>query len=224
MNNPKDDVFSFLGRLFGSTFVKQTNFGQPHDNRNFYALLGILAFVGSEAVKIVFRKNFGMTRLAWVRYVLCILCFAIISAVSFYMVSSNYDFAKKSASPNAHLSSGIIFAVLAITVLIKGIKDANKNVNLHNDGDSNVLGFLRKEGWKLTTIQNFAEPMLTLLIGIFLLTYDYFGGSAIIFCAISSWLGVLFDKFFQPSSMEDDLNNLNNNHKRKAQYKKAQNA
>ena len=226
MNNSRDDVFSFLGRIIGKNIVDSSNFDRRNDSgvRASFAMLGILAFVGYEAVKITYRKNFGMTPLAWLRFVLCLLCFAGASVASFFWANSTDDFAKGAATPNAHIASGIFFAALTLILLVKGIKGASKTVDKNYNGDSNVLKFLMKEGWSQKKIQYLAEPLLTLVIGLVFCTYNYFAGAAIMFCALSSWASILFEAFFPSHSIDDDANNMNQKHTRKTHFRKAQNA
>jgi hypothetical protein len=209
MSNARDDFFSLFGRIVGQNILESDDPKKTGDLKVPLAVIGVLAFVGNEAVKVLFRRNFTFSPLGWIRMVICVLCFGGISAISFVCVNSKESFALKSASPDAHLASGVFFAILAITVLIKGLKHADKHSLYEYSGDSVLLSFLKKDNWKEPYIQNFAEPFLVLAIGISFTFFDYFAGTTIIFCALSVWANALFDMFFKASSMEEDTDRLN---------------
>lgn len=220
MSSARDDIFSLIGRFFLRNAVEPDSKGETSDMRPMLALIGILGFVGNEAVKILFRRNFGMSLMAWVRVVICTLCFAILSIVSFVAVTTPEEF-NNAGTKGGHLFSGFLFAILTFAVLIKGIMQFNKKADPAYSGESNILGFLSEDGWRKKTIQNLFEPVFVLTVGITLCLFDYIGGSAIIFCALSVWLNALFDLLFSASSLEENMDDLNSSHHRKGQFNKA---
>ncbi len=217
MSNVKDEIFSHLGRQFWESINKSNEKGQDNALKDSLVIVGILAFTGYEAVKVLFRKNYTLTTLGIVRLVLCFLCFVGISIISFYCIDSTDNFAQVSASSRVHIFSTGFFAILAAVVLIKGFVSGKKVQGEEYNGDSNVLAFLK---WKKPIIQNFAEPALVLTIGITYLFFDYLAGGALIFCALSVWFNMVFEMFFSTRSMEDNVKDLNKVHDRKTKFNK----
>lgn len=179
-------------------YVEET---KSSDTRFMLAVAVILTFLGHESVRILFRKNFGMTPLGWVKMVLCVLCFSGISIFSFTMVNSQDSFALEYGTPDSHFITGILYAILAITILCKGILDRNKT-DKHYEGDSDVLGFLSKNQ---ALVKYLYEPLLILIIGLAACLFDLMGGIPVIFCALSVWGYVLFEAFFQHPTLENSV-------------------
>ena len=213
MSNIKDNSFNHLlshaAKSYVDTFDEKN---KTADLKLALTIIGILAFVGYEAVKVLYRKNFGMTTGSFIRLGICFLCFGGIAAISFSCMNSDSSFATESGTSDSHLVVGIIYSVLAFTVLIKGIVSRNRKDNF-TSGYSNVLGFLLKEGWSESLVQNLAEPLLTLSIGIAVCMFDLLGGVPLIFCAISTWANLAFEKFFPDNSLKAKVNQLNANSK-----------
>jgi len=186
------------------------------------AIVGILFFVGYEAIKILFRTNFGMSKSAMIRLALCFLSFSGIAAISFSCINSTDNFATESGTPDTHLVMGIIYSVLAVTLLIKSIAYRNKQ-NDESEGDGGLLSFLmkkpnQKEGWEQSSVQNIAEPLLAIAIGTAFCFVDLLGGIPIVFCAISAWANVLFGQMFKNHSLQQKVNKLNTDSKPKSNF------
>ena len=82
-----------------------------------------------------------------------------------------------------------------IFLSIKAISQRGKNEQIHPSyrGDSYVLGFLEKRGWTQAKIQNVAEPLLVLSIGVLLSVYNILLGIPLIFSALSVWIHYAYE-------------------------------
>jgi hypothetical protein len=189
---------------------------QSADDRLMIIILGILVFVGREAVNVVFRRNFGAAGINVPRLILCSILFTSISVLAFFQVDSTDEFATETGTSDSHFITGMLYIIMALYVLIKGIvhrTKAIKNGNFSNyRGDSYLLGFLKKDGWKQQTIQNMAEPLLTLAIGSCLCFYDLLAGIPLIFCAVSVWGYFLMQWLFMGNNMQHNVENINRQH------------
>lgn len=198
MKNSNDMFTSLVGQA-GKTLLDSTN-EKNHSAqiKLFLALLGIFIFVGAEGIKVFFRKNFGKEGISLTRVIICFLSFIGISAISFSLIDDS------SSKLGSQLSFGIMgsfYVFVAFYILFKGIqakKESRTNTHLYDDykGDSILLDFLIKEGWKQSTVQNVAEPVATILVGIFLTFFNYIWGIPLFFCAISLWLNQLVEYIF----------------------------
>jgi len=171
--------------------------GQISQRRSDLAFLALLAFVGEEAVQIIFRKNFGKGGLDPIRIIVCFLLFEII-AVAFFLTGLFADDSLEviGSRLSFFLASGF-YAVLGFIILLKGIrgiKEAKEDYLL--SGESAFLSFLTKDGWSHSKIQNIAEPVLTLAIGVFFLLINIPWGIPIIYCALSVWACKVIDSIF----------------------------
>lgn len=218
MSAVKDEGFNHLLNKIAANIPDSIDGKKSGGFKITLAILGILAFIGNEAVKVLFHKNFGMTKAAFIRLALCFFCFAGISVISFISIYSTDNFAKDYGTPDSHLIMGIVYSVLAFTILIKGITGRN-TYDEHYVGDSNLLGFLKKEGWwNQERIQNLAEPLLVITLGTTICFFDLIGGLPLIFCAVSTWANMLFEMIFQNSSLQARVNKLNTQSKPKSDF------
>ncbi len=207
-----DDLFNnFVAHgarnLIDSTDDKNT----AAQTRLMLTLLGILAFVGIEAVKVVFRKNFGRKGISMVRIVLCSLIFAFIAASAFNTWSEGQTGDMDEAGNHASfLAVTVFYSILAFFVLVKGIIEKVKavrstTVNPYYRGESSLLNFLVKEGWSQNRVQNLAEPLLALGMGVFLASVNLMWGLPLMFCAASVWCYALVEVLFGSSHVTETL-------------------
>lgn len=199
--------------------------GEENGSAIFRLLLticGILIIVGAEAVKIVYRKNFGVAGFDIFKLIACVLCLGGVSALAFEQVNSFDNFALESGTNTTHFITGILYALLALYVLVVGIvhavKAAKDNQHANYNGESNLLGFLLKEWRSEEAIQYGAEPVLTIAIGIFLLGFNKLAGWPIIFCGISVWVNYLIEAFLGGQSSRQTAEKLNQQYNQTEQF------
>lgn len=204
-----DDVF----KKISGEVVK--NYLEPSDNKSantrfWYALLGVLFFVGSEAVKVIFRKNFGKKGIDTTRIVLCSIVFILIGVFAFFLSkSNNHSFAAENQTE--FLIAAIFYIILSVYVLVKGfgaIEKAQKNDNAapNYKGDSELLSFLITEGGNQSTVQNLAEPFLLIVLGLFLASFNFLLGLPLMFCGVSVWVEQVLEKIFGVNQVQETLN------------------
>ncbi|MCW5921441.1 MAG: hypothetical protein KIS77_03800 [Saprospiraceae bacterium] len=165
-----------------------------------WVILAMLAFVGEEAVQVIFRRNFGPGGLSGLRIVVCFILFELI-AVIFFLLNLYADGSSKIiGSPESFAWAGVFYFILGFIVLRNGLKGIAKARNSNRPykfvGESAVLSFLKKDGWSENKIQNLAEPILTLAVGIFLSFINILWGIPIIYCALSVWACMVMDAIF----------------------------
>lgn len=205
-----DDVFESLGGSFFKYLIDSTDDkNKSAQMRLMLVAMAILAFVGVEAVKVIFRNNFGSKGLSLFRVILSAIAFGVITGVSYTMWMENSSDMREFGSPMSFIMTACFYALLTIFVLVKGIvqktKKPNDEVHPQYRGDSVLLGFLMKEGWSQAKVQNLGEPLLTLALGIFLSAVNLIWGIPIIFCAISVWLHLIMEAIFGVSQVRDVL-------------------
>lgn len=204
-----DDVF----KKISGEVVK--NYFEPSDNKKantkfWYALLGVLFFVGSEAVKVIFRKNFGKKGLDTIRLILCSIALILIGGSAFFLSKSS-KYAFDSDSQTWFIVAAVFYVILGIYTLVKGLGDIakagqNNNAATNYKGDSNLLGFLVTEGYTQSKVQNMAEPFLLIAVGVFLSSFSFILGLPLIFCAVSVWVEQMIEKIFGVNQVEETLN------------------
>ena len=205
-----DDIFESLGGIFFKNLIDSTNEkNSAAQTRLILAGIALLTFVGAEAVKILFRNNFGSKGINLLRAFLCLVGFGLISAgcIAAWFQSDSPDL-EQIGSPKSFLLAGIFYAILGIYVFAKAIVQkarAKDLVHPQYRGDSYLLSFLMKSGWSQAKVQNLAEPLLTLAIGIFPTPVNLLWGIPLLFCALSVWLHQLFELIFGVSHVRDVL-------------------
>ncbi len=205
-----DDVFESLGGSFFKYLIESTNKGNNTAAiRLALVICALLAFVGVEAIKIIFRNNFGSKGLNLFRVILSSIAFGIIAGTTFAFL---HDAAPEKVidfgGPSSFMMGGGFYIFLSIYVLVKGIIEKRKpNNQLHPQyrGDSILLGFLMKGGWSQAKVQNLAEPIFTFSIGVLFLAINPIWGLPLIFCAISVWLHLVMEAVFGISKVRDVL-------------------
>lgn len=156
---------------------------------------------GAEAVKVIFRKNFKKDSIDLLSVGIACFCFAGISAFSFWQMSkteSDVDYFR-----------GAIYAAVTLFVVWQGVAKHAKSsdTNPNPDGESDLLGFLYKDGVSSTQIQYVYEPIVLLSVGIFYCFFDIWGGVPLIGCGVSVWVkwavnSILLDNRIQKSINE----------------------
>lgn len=210
-----DQLFNQLGGSFFRYLIDSTDDkNKGAQTRLMLVAIGLLAFVGVEAVKVVFRKNFGTNGISILKLVIASIAFGLISFAAFGIYGSESIEDSEFGSQDSFLYMAIFYAFFTIYILFKGVTEkgrANNNVHENYRGDSSILGFLIKEGWTQAKVQNLAEPLFTLALGVFLMAINIFWGLPLIFCAISVWLNLLIESFLGLDKVRDTLSNMGYN-------------
>jgi hypothetical protein len=194
------------------------NGGNPASNRMAWTILAMLSFVGEEAVQIVFRKNFGIGGLSVLRIVVCFLLFELVAVLCFFLGTHPMESRAVIGSSASFTWAGMFYVVLGFIVLIKGFMGMAKAKKSNRfdkfTGESAILSFLGKDGWSQSRIQNVAEPVLTLAVGVALSFVNILWGVVIIYCGISVWACKVMDAIFlepsdpQPTSQQQQGRNF----------------
>ena len=192
-----NDLFGLLLRIILKNTFNPNHSGNPNDkkaeNELTLAAIGILAFVGADAMKVIFRANFGSQGLSLFRVVLAFIAFLMVAASGIICFGDpEFDLDPRLGSHESYIIVSIFYVFLAFYVLIKGIKHkkGSSTLNIHPDyaGDSILLsGLIKKDGWSQRSVQNWAEPFFILTLGGLLTAINFMWGIPIIFCALSIW-------------------------------------
>lgn len=202
-----DDVFDSLsGSFFKYLIDSEDDKNKSAQTRLMLVAIAILAFVGVEAVKVVFRKNFGSKGLSLFRVILSAVAFILLAWLALEMMADP-DAAEVGTQASFKYAAGF-YVLFALYILVKGIIEKvkpNSSVHAQYRGDSILLGFLMKAGWSQAKVQNLAEPLFTFAIGLFLSAVNPIWGLPIVFCAISVWLHLIMEAVFGISQVRDVL-------------------
>lgn len=204
-NLPERMIWPLLKELMKQNDPNGSNKPDPNSQmRTQLFAFGILAFIGEEAVQVVFRKNFGAKGLSRWRIVLCFILFELIAITCF--VTSQIKDALPIASPASSILSGFFYLILGIYVIRKGWSDwkeaqNNTQVHPHFAGESNLLSFLLKDGWSQSKVQYLAEPILVIAIGVLFCGINPFWGVPLIYCGISVWVCAVVEAIFSEPAL-----------------------
>ena len=206
-----DDVFKKLSGEVVKNYIESTDEKNEKANMLFwYSLLGVLFFVGSEAAKVIFRKNFGKKGIGTTKLLLCSIVFILIGIFAFFLSKSN-NHSLVVENQTEFLIAAVFYIILGVYVLVKGLGAVEKAKN--NDsaapnykGDSELLSFLITEGVQQNTVQNLAEPFLLIVLGLFLASFNYILGIPLIFCGVSVWVEQVLEKIFGVNQVQETLN------------------
>lgn len=169
-----------------------------------------LIYAGVEVVKLLFRKNFGKQGVSMFRVVLCAIAFFALAGFC-YVASTDYTYELESlGTKESFFYASIFFLFLGLIVFIKGILSKvknNENVPPIYRGDSSVLGFLIKGGWSQSLVQDLAEPLFFLALGVYLLSFNFIWGLPVIFSAVSTWLHLGIESVFGFFDERSELSN-----------------
>lgn len=171
-------------------------------------ILAILLFVGAEAVKVVFRTNFGSKSINPYKLVLCAACFLAMGLFSISVIYEN-EFLISNFGLFSFIATGIFYIFLSLFILIKGFRQ-KKNAERSSDfseyeGNSYILSFLADEGWPQKKIKTLAEPLLCIAVGFFFSPINPFLGIPIIFCGLSVWLYQVIENIWGLNPVKNTL-------------------
>lgn len=205
-----DDIFENLGGIFFRNLIESSNEKNEAAHLRFMlAGLALLTFVGAEAVKLVFRTNFGSKGVSILRAFLCLLAFGLIATAAFAAWHQGpTESSEQIGSEASFFAMGVFYGALGLYVFIKAIVQkvrAKDTVHAQYRGDSYLLSSLMESGWTQARVQNLAEPLLTLALGVFLTAFNLVWGLPLLFCAISVWLHQLLELVFGVSHVRDML-------------------
>lgn len=191
-----NNLFEMLFKIALKGIFNPPSSSNPKDNRGenelMLALLGLLAFVGADAVKVVFRKNFGIKGLNLIKVVLASIAFGAISYFAFHFSQVDTEINLDYGSHKSYHLAGVFYAILSLYVLVTGIyhKARAAKLNFHPEyrGDSFLLASLiEKNGWKQSTVQNWIEPLIVVTLGGLISISNLLWGLPIVFCGLSVW-------------------------------------
>lgn len=236
----------FLKNLLGTAYKShheinkqkhaQQSFGTPghfsatpkvdrHLQRLLYlSLTAIFAFVGTEPVKVIYRKNFGFGGINLLCLIISCFFFLVLGVISLivgiaallgsFTDSKEYNFIQGEGGGISFLIVGLLYIQIARYSFFKGLKDIKESKSSIKPvgylGDSALLSGLKKEGWSQDKIQWVAEPLLTILIGVCICLFNILGGIPIILCGLSLWVYLFIDHFFLQDDLNETVNRMNN--------------
>lgn len=155
-----------------------------------YLLLAIV-FSGTEASKIFFRRKFAKGTVG----VRQIVTFSLLLGGWAYLCYRLKSGAAPDDSDTFNISI-LLYSVLSVLLLIKGIFDWNKSETIRGGssiGESTLLGFLNDSGWSEQKIKNVAEPVFWLSIAPPLSLINIYLGAPLLFLGISVFVFNLFE-------------------------------
>lgn len=221
-----EDVFQSLGGSFfryGIDALDKRNKGAQL--RFFLVSLALLTYVGVEIVKLVFRDNFGSKGISPIRVILSVIALFTIAGVSLIMTfGSKQDFEGINGNPAEFFVIFIFYLSMAIYISLKALrayKHPNDKIHPNYRGDSTILTFLMNDGWSQAKVQNLAEPLLVMALGIFFSIVNVVWGFPLICCAISVWLHMILEYFMGISSVRDILAQKGYNQTRPGEFSEA---
>ena len=140
-------------------------------------LVAIFLYAGAEAVFLLVRNKFGTKGVKKTRAMLAGLTFMVLGYFSYDAYENYYGVVVSYGSELSYFYAAItLFAVGAI-VFFKGLTVGGKSDDDVLDpmyrGNSWLLGGLVKDGWSQSMVQDVAEPLLFLTLGVFLMSYNY---------------------------------------------------
>jgi len=174
----------------------------------------VLLLVGAEGVKVAFRRNFGKGGINLFRLILCSLGFFSVAIASFVIIVEVNSSLPFMVSPDSFFVNGIIFTLLGIYILVQGIrawKKARKSQLSSYKGDNFRLNFLTQKGWTGRKIQNVAEPLIVINLGIWFCFFNLLGGLIFIICGLSVWFTLLEDLILGKTNMQNVAARMNTN-------------
>lgn len=158
-----------------------------------------LIYAGVETVKLFFRNNFGSKGVSMIRAIISAIAFLVLAYLCFTGYSDFYFDYEAYGSQESFLFASITFLFVGLIVFVKAILARVRDNKVYDPiyrGDSNLLSFLVKGGWNQSMVQDLAEPLLFLALGVYLFSFNYIWGLPFIFCAISTWLHLGIEAVF----------------------------
>ena len=228
MNNKTDRFALGLGGAAVKHFIdsqpsesntgKGNNENRPAQLKLILTLIALAAFitllVGAEGVKVVFRRNFGKGGINLFRIILCSLGFFSVAIASFTIIADNDASVPFMISSHSFLVTAIIFTLLGIYTLEQGIRawrTARTSTLTFYKGDNYRLNFLVQKGWSERKIQNVAEPLIVINLGIWFCFFNLLGGLIFIICGLSVWFTLLEDLILGKRNIQRVAERMNNN-------------
>lgn len=221
MSKPNDFFLNMIGEAYRTQkeIEKQKNTYLPNgqrpkvdpalDDKILVLMLGIIAMVGVEPLKVIFRKNFGKKGIKVLTLLIACFAFFVIGIVILMMGIKNKNLPTGSLDGQiSYIITGLFYIILCFFVLIKAIlliRDA-KHINQDYKGDSHLLRFMASKWWSRERIQGIAEPFYTIAFGIcFSLNVNILGGLPIVVCGLSLWGYMIMEKLFFGNRMENQI-------------------
>jgi hypothetical protein len=208
-----DNLFSGLvGKAINESIESTRDNNNPAYIRLVLAISGILLFVGNEAIKVVFRKNFGFKGISIGRVIVCFLCFLTFGIVGIVFSISNdgRELSDLWFGRSSFFVSGVFYILLSFYLLRKAfVQRANaiKNQDFSDyQGESDLLNTLHLHGWSQTRIKYLAEPLYTLLLGATVFCYNPFAAIPFLICSLSVWGFGIMEFMFLQQPFQPDLN------------------
>lgn len=188
-----DNMFSgLIGKAINEGIESTRKDNNPAYIRLVIALAGILLFVGNEAVKVIFRKNYGFNGISMFRVIVCFLCFLLLGIISVtFSFESSEKLSEMWFGRVSFFVSGAFYIGLSFYLLRKALLGRKNSIqrqdysNYH--GDNDLLNLLHLHGWSESKIKYLAEPLYTLLLGTAVLFYNPFASIPFFICALSVW-------------------------------------
>lgn len=210
-----DSGFDKLSGGFWKNVLESFTEGSSNNRGKSYAaifLLLLLTYAGVEFVKIVFRKRFGKRGIRSAKMVFVVIAMTIIAIVAYV----GYFDTKAISEPiygskTTSLYTGIFYTIVVLYISFKTFKEkGRKNLySIHENyrGTSTVLNFLIEGGWQPSTVQNLAEPLLMLAIGVFLLPTSLLLGLPLVISATSYWIHLAAERILNFHDARDRMAN-----------------
>lgn len=168
-----------------------------------FLLLIAFLFVGVEALKVLFRKNFSREAVSVVQIIIAGAAFFGWGWLCFSLKEDNLEL------EDVFGFAGWFYIALSVLVLVRGVfewqKSYSKKLKGTILGESTILGFLKNSWWTEYRILMIAEPLTVFAIALPLVAVNFYLGIPLVFCGISQ---VIFNLIFSIRVVEETSDNL----------------
>ena len=146
-------------------------------------------------------------------------------AIAIFSLSNYFDYVDEEkytaiGSQSSMLITSVFYLFLTIYIVYNGWQKSDQVIDPHYRGDSIWFSFLISAGWTPAKVQNLAEPLTLMAIGVFLVPINLYLGLPLVFCALSYWGHMVYEYVKGVGILADTLSNEGHDYSRKTAFSK----
>lgn len=193
------NLFAMGIREFVGAFSNQNEANPGRLLTAMFLFVVAFLFVGVEALKILFRRNFSSETVSIGQIIIASLAFMGWGYLCFHLE----DQGSNNETYVGLTTVGWFYLIFGFIVLARGIFEWQKSYDKKNGtllGESMLLGFLKNSWWNEYRLKMIAEPLTVFAIALPLTAMNFYLGTPLVFCGISQ---IIFNLIFAIKRVEE---------------------